>query len=150
MLIIINGPNLNLLGRREPGIYGTQSMDDYLPSLRALCRTIGPCDILYLQSNSEGAIIDALQRYGFESTTTGIILNPGAYAHYSYAIADAVSAIPAPVIEVHISNVFAREEFRHTSVIAPRCVGTLSGFGMRGYAMAARYLIELRAERDAQ
>ena len=150
MIIILNGPNLNLLGLREPGIYGTLSMEDYLPSLRALCRTIGPCDILYLQSNSEGAIIDALQRYGYESTTTGIILNPGAYAHYSYAIADAVSAIPVPVVEVHISNVYAREEFRHKSVIAPRCVGTLSGFGMRGYAMAARFLVELQAEREAR
>ncbi|MDE7159761.1 MAG: type II 3-dehydroquinate dehydratase [Muribaculaceae bacterium] len=142
MIIIINGPNLNLLGRREPGIYGTTSFEEYLPGLRTMCRNLGPCDILYLQSNSEGEIIDAIQRYGFEQTTAGIIINPGAYAHYSIAIADAVSAVPAPVVEVHISNVFAREEFRHKSVVAPRCVGSLCGFGLEGYAMAARFLIE--------
>lgn len=97
---------------------------------------------MYLQSNSEGEIVDALQRYGFETTTAGIILNPGAYAHYSYAIADAVGAIPAPVVEVHLSNVFAREPFRHTSVVAPRCVGSLCGFGLQGYMMAASYLMQ--------
>ncbi len=142
MIIIINGPNLNLLGRREPGIYGSVSFEDYLPGLRALCRNLGPCDILYIQSNSEEDIIDAIQRYGFEQTTAGIILNPGAYAHYSIAIADAISAVPAPVVEVHISNVFAREEFRHKSVVAPRCVGSLCGFGLDGYAMAARFLMD--------
>lgn len=141
MIVIINGPNLNLLGRRQPDIYGHESFEDFLPSLRQTCRQLGPCDIIYLQSNSESEIIDAIQRYGFEQTTLGIILNPGAYAHYSIAIADAVAAVPAPVVEVHISNVFAREEFRHKSVVAPACVGSLCGFGLTGYTMAAIYLI---------
>lgn len=139
-ICIINGPNLNLLGKREPAIYGSQSFDDCLRELRSLFPGV---DIEYFQSNGEGAIIDKIHQLGYDDDAcTGIVINPGAYAHYSYAIADAIAAIPLPVIEVHISNIHSREEFRHKSVTAPACKAMLCGFGLRGYELAVRYLSE--------
>jgi 3-dehydroquinate dehydratase II len=132
---IINGPNLNLLGKRETSIYGSQSFDDFLEKLRARFPAI---ELFYYQSNVEGEIVNKLHEVGF--TFDGIVLNAGAYTHTSIAIHDAVGGITTPVVEVHISNVHAREEFRHKSLITSKCVGMLTGFGMEGYAMALGYL----------
>lgn len=132
---IINGPNLNLLGKRETSIYGSQSFDDFLEKLRARFPAI---ELFYYQSNVEGEIVNKLHEVGF--TFDGIVLNAGAYTHTSIAIHDAVGGITTPVVEVHISNVHAREEFRHKSLITSKCVGMLTGFGMEGYAMALAYL----------
>ena len=138
MICIINGPNLNLLGKRQPEIYGTTSFEDCLRELR---EKFPETPIEYFQSNGEGEIIDKIHRLGYETPDCkGIIINPGAYAHYSYAIADAISSIQLPVIEVHISNIHARDEFRHKSVTAPSCKAMLCGFGLRGYELALRYL----------
>jgi 3-dehydroquinate dehydratase II len=130
-LLIINGPNLNLVGKREQEIYGSKSFLSYLKKLRGHYPEIR---IEYFQSNIEGEIIDALHKAGF--LYDGIILNAGGYTHTSVSIADAVSAITAPVIEVHISNIFARESFRHTSLIAPAAKGSIIGFGMESYRLA--------------
>lgn len=135
-LIIINGPNLNLLGQRETGIYGTESFNVYLKKLRKAYPTIS---IEYFQSNVEGEIINALQKAGF--LYDGIILNAGGYTHTSVAIADAVRAIPAPVIEVHITNIFAREAFRHVSMLSPYVKGIITGFGMDSYRLAVESLV---------
>jgi len=135
--LILNGPNLNLLGKRQPEIYGTLSFEDYLSQLRESC---SDCELLYKQSNSEGELIDILQREGYNPDICGIVLNPGAYAHYSYAIADAVASIPVPVVEVHISNIFAREEFRRTSVVSPACKSVIAGCGLNGYRLALEAL----------
>lgn len=138
MIAIINGPNLNCLGRREPEIYGTRSFENYLEELK---KRFGKIEIQYFQSNSEGEIIDAIQKYGFDTPDCmGIIVNPGAYSHYSYAIADAISSIPVSVVEVHISNIASRDDFRHTTVTGGRCKGVISGFGLEGYAMAVDFL----------
>ena len=131
-ILIINGPNLNLLGKREPSIYGNESFESFLTSLRK--DFSGNISIEYFQSNCEGAIIDKLHEAGF--STDGIILNAGAYTHTSLAIADAVSAISTPVVEVHISNVFARENIRHHSFLSPVCAGTIGGFGLNSYRLA--------------
>lgn len=139
MISIINGPNLNLLGKREPDIYGHRSFEDFLGELRA---ELPGETINYFQSNSEGEIIDELQRRGFEADCRGIILNAGGYSHYSVAIADAVAAIPAPVVEVHISNIHAREDFRHSTVTAKRARGVVAGLGLEGYRLAALYLMK--------
>lgn len=133
---IINGPNLNLLGKRETSIYGSQSFEDFLEKLKARFPAI---ELHYYQSNIEGEIINKLHEVGF--SFDGIILNAGAYTHTSIAIHDAVGGIKTPVVEVHISNVHAREEFRHKSLITSKCAGMLTGFGMEGYAMALAYLI---------
>src|ERR1035437_10052696 len=130
-LIIINGPNLNLLGVREPSVYGVQTFEDYLKKLRNFFSSI---QLEYFQSNVEGEIINKLQEVGF--SYDGIILNAGGYTHTSVAIADATSAIKTPVIEVHISNIYAREEFRHHSLIAGKCKGSISGFGVDSYRLA--------------
>ncbi len=128
---IINGPNLNLLGTREPEIYGIKTFEEYFDELK----TIFPNDNLeYYQSNSEGNIVDKIQESG--QGYDGIVLNAGAYTHTSVAIADAVAAISAPVVEVHISNVFAREEFRHKSYISPYSKGVIVGLGLKGYQLA--------------
>jgi 3-dehydroquinate dehydratase-2 len=130
-ILIINGPNLNLLGKREPEIYGNRSFEDYLRDLQALF----PNDqIDYFQSNHEGALIDRIQQAGFE--VDGIVLNAGAYTHTSIAIADAIGAIPAPVVEVHISNIHQRESFRQHSFLAAKCVGSIVGLGLDGYRLA--------------
>lgn len=140
-LLIINGPNLNLQGRREPEIYGHCTFEDLISGLRTL---IAGCEVRYRQSNCEGELIGMLHEAGFDPDCIGIILNPGAYAHYSYAMADAVRAIPAPVIEVHISNVWSREDFRHRSVVAPAASGSICGLGLEGYRLAAECLIRRR------
>ncbi len=148
-ILIINGPNLNLLGRREPGIYGAQTFEDYLTTLRASYPDV---EIHYFQSNHEGDIVDAIHRAGFGSEANlsdeehraasaigqmdGIVLNAGAYTHTSVAIHDAIKAVKTPVIEVHISNVHQREEFRHHSFISPAASGIIIGFGIQGYRLA--------------
>ena len=134
-VLIINGPNLNLLGRREPGIYGSQTMDTALDA----CRRIA--DIEYFQSNPEGALIDKLHQVGFSKDYAGIVLNAGAYTHTSLALADAIAAIELPVVEVHISNVHAREEIRHRSLISGVCRGVIAGFGLNSYRLGVEALI---------
>jgi 3-dehydroquinate dehydratase-2 len=135
---ILNGPNLNLLGKREPGIYGNESFESYLEQLRMAFPDI---DIHYFQSNVEGELINRLHEVGFSSD--GIVLNAGGYTHTSVAIADAVAAIATPVIEVHISNIYAREEFRHISLLSPKCRGSIAGLGMEGYKLALYYFTQL-------
>jgi 3-dehydroquinate dehydratase-2 len=135
-ITIINGPNLNLLGRREPDVYGHQSFEQYFAGLQLLFPTVV---FHYFQSNIEGELIDKLQQAGF--TADGIILNPGGYTHTSVAIGDAIAAIKAPVIEVHISNVHAREEFRRLSHVSAKAKGTIAGLGMKGYELAVRYFL---------
>jgi len=134
---IINGPNLNLLGKREPDKYGNRSFDDYLESLRSQYPEI---EFEYFQSNVEGELINEIQKRGFSSD--GIILNAGGYTHTSVAIADAIASVKTPVIEVHITNIAAREDFRHTSLIARNCAGTISGFGLDSYRLAIEALIK--------
>ena len=136
-LIIINGPNLNLLGKREPEVYGNQSFEQYLKSLQLQFPKI---EIDYFQSNIEGELIDKIQQTGF--TYDGIILNAAAYTHTSIGIGDAVKAIAAPVIEVHISNTFSRESFRHQSYISAHAIGVIVGFGLRSYELAIQYFIQ--------
>lgn len=131
-ILIINGPNLNLLGKREPGIYGNCSMESYLETLRSRYPNHS---IEYFQSNHEGEIIDKLHEVGFDNDMEGIVLNAGAYTHTSLAIADAIAAINVPVVEVHISNVHAREEVRHHSMISRVCRGVIAGFGMNSYRL---------------
>ncbi len=133
---IINGPNLNLLGKRETSIYGSQSFEEFLTELKKRFPSI---DLHYYQSNVEGELINKIHEIGF--SFDGIILNAGAYTHTSVAIHDAVGGIKTPVVEVHISNVYGREEYRHKSLITSKCVGMLTGFGMEGYAMALSYLV---------
>lgn len=133
---IINGPNLNLLGKREIDVYGNEPFGNYFEKLR---QRFPSAELHYFQSNVEGEIINQLHKVGFEYD--GIVLNAGAYTHTSVAIHDAVAAIKTPVVEVHISNIHAREEFRHTSLITSKCVGLITGFGLEGYAMAVGYLL---------
>jgi len=136
-ILIINGPNLNLLGVREKSIYGDQSFESYLEKLRQRYSNI---EIDYFQSNVEGEIINKLHEFGFN--IDGIVLNAGGYTHTSIAIADAVKAIKVPVVEVHISNILAREEFRHISLISPNASGSIMGFGMDSYRLAIESLLE--------
>ena len=131
-LLVINGPNLNLLGLREPEIYGSQTFENYFKILQQ--RFEGKAELTYFQSNHEGAILDKLHEVGFE--IDGIIINAGAYTHTSVAIADAISGIKSPVLEVHISNVHARESFRHHSYLSAVCKGIIVGFGLKGYDLA--------------
>ncbi|MET6998303.1 type II 3-dehydroquinate dehydratase [Chitinophaga defluvii] len=135
-IAIINGPNLNLLGKREPGIYGSQSFEQYFETLKAAYPVV---EFSYFQSNVEGEIINHLHEKGFSAD--GILLNAGGYTHTSVAIRDAIAGIKTPVIEIHISNVYAREDFRHTSLIAPKCVGSICGLGMKGYALGVAYFV---------
>lgn len=135
-LLILNGPNLNLLGRREPEIYGHQTFEAYFAQLKERFPGI---ELHYFQSNTEGAIIDKLHEVGF--SFDGIILNGGAYTHTSIAIADAIAGISSPVLEVHISNIHAREAFRHKSYPAAHCVGSIIGLGLEGYALAIQYFL---------
>ncbi|MDE6309724.1 MAG: type II 3-dehydroquinate dehydratase [Muribaculaceae bacterium] len=137
-ILIINGPNLNLLGVREPGIYGNESMEAYLERLRRLYPNT---EIEYYQSNHEGALIDKIQQAGMNQSYTGIVLNAGAYTHTSLAIADAIAAVPGPVVEVHISNISAREKVRHHSMIAAACMGSIAGFGLDSYRLAIEALL---------
>ena len=128
---IINGPNLNLLGQREPTIYGTEGFDTYITKLRELYSIL---EIEYYQSNLEGELINKLHEVGF--SYDGIIMNGGGYTHTSVAIADAIAAINTPVVEVHVSNIYAREEYRHVSLTGKNCRGVLTGFGLDGYRLA--------------
>jgi 3-dehydroquinate dehydratase-2 len=138
-IVIINGPNLNLLGKRETEIYGTDSFEEFFAKMKSLYPRV---ELLYYQSNSEGEIIDYLQKSGFASD--GVILNAGAYTHTSLAIADAIASIPAKIIEVHISNVYKREDFRHHSYLAAKCIGVIAGFGLESYRMALDFFVNSR------
>lgn len=137
-ILVLNGPNLNLLGKREPDIYGNDSMES---SLTALQERYPDVELEYYQSNVEGELINKLHAVGF--TCNGIVLNAGAYTHTSVAIHDAIKAISAPVVEVHISNVYQRETYRHTSLITGACVGVIGGFGMDSYRLAIEALLQL-------
>ena len=134
-IVIINGPNLNLLGKREPEIYGAKSFEDFFIELQSFFPSF---ELVYFQSNIEGEIVTKIQEVGFSSH--GIVLNAGGYTHTSVAIADAVASISVPTIEVHISNVYAREEFRHHSLIAAYCKGVIAGFGLNSYKLAIESL----------
>lgn len=136
---IINGPNINLLGKREPSIYGSVSFEDYLKNLREHYPDV---EISYYQSNVEGFMIDKIHEVGFDFD--GIVLNAGAYTHTSVALQDAIRAVTAPVIEVHISNVHTREEFRHKSLISCACKGVICGFGLDSYRLAIEALLQVR------
>lgn len=136
-IAIINGPNLNLLGTREPEVYGSTSFEQYFAQLHKAYPTFS---FSYFQSNVEGELINELQRVGFDHD--GIILNPGGYTHTSVALGDAIAAITTPVIEVHISNIAAREDFRKISHVSAKCKGTITGLGLKGYELAVQYLIE--------
>jgi 3-dehydroquinate dehydratase-2 len=135
-ILIINGANLNMLGVRQPEIYGRESFEDYLEALRA---RYPEHNIDYYQSNIEGELVDALQRAN--GAYDGVIMNAGGYTHTSVVIRDAISAISTPVVEVHISQILAREEFRHVSLIAPVAVGTITGFGLKSYDLAIKYFV---------
>lgn len=137
--LILHGPNLNLLGVREPGVYGSLTLEEIDARLRDLAGELG-VQVRCVQSNHEGALIDAL--HDARSWAAGVVFNPGGYTHTSVALRDAVSAIGIPVVEVHLSNVHAREEFRRHSLIAPVCVGSIAGLGWRSYALALRALVE--------
>lgn len=138
---IINGPNLNLLGVREPGIYGNNSFETYLPQLRAACPDV---EIDYYQSNIEGELINKMQQVGF--SFDGIVLNAGAYTHTSVALQDCIRSLKCPTIEVHISNVHKREEFRHHSMISCACLGVIAGFGLDSYRLAVDALVHKAIE----
>lgn len=136
-IVIINGPNLNLLGKREPSIYGDLSFEQYFAQLQI---QFAPVELVYFQSNIEGEIIDALQLHGFSAN--GIVLNPGGYTHTSVAIGDTIAAIQAPVVEVHISNIHAREDFRKLSHVSAKAKGTIAGLGLHGYALAVEWFLK--------
>lgn len=143
-IAIINGPNLNRLGHRNPDIYGHETWDDTLAGLKDRYPDI---EIMYYQSNCEGALIDYLQSLHGMEGLAGIVINPGAYAHYSLALADALADCPVPAVEVHISNITAREDFRRTSVTAPSCRAIIAGAGREGYSLAIQFLTHVDAAR---
>lgn len=144
-ILIINGPNLNLLGKREPGIYGNESLEDIQKEILGKAKELG-VEVDFFQSNHEGAIIDALHEA--MDNYDAAVLNAGAFTHYSYAIRDAIAAVRIPVVEVHISNVNSRDEFRHKSVIAPVCIGTIAGFGKNSYILGLRAAVEAVAAKS--
>lgn len=137
-ILILNGPNINMTGLREKAVYGAQTYDELLALIRAEADKLG-CEVRCVQSNHEGALIDAIQQAYFDGFD-GIVFNPGGYTHTSVALHDAVASVPIPTIEVHMSNIHAREEFRHVSMTASACVGQMVGFGFQGYLMALGYL----------
>jgi 3-dehydroquinate dehydratase-2 len=140
-ILVINGPNLNFLGIREKGIYGTQDFEYLLGILEEKAKELA-VELETFQSNCEGEIIDRIQK-AYDDKVDGIVINPGAYTHYSYAIRDALASITVPKIEVHISNIHQREEFRHTSVTAPVCNGQICGLGLQGYLLAMEYIVSM-------
>ncbi len=135
-ILIINGPNLNLLGKREPEVYGSQSFEEYFETLKS---TFSEIDLHYFQSNIEGELIDRIHDAGF--SFDAILLNAGGYTHTSVAISDAIAGVTTPVLEVHISNIYKREKFRHKSIISQSCIGMISGLGLKGYELAIRYFL---------
>lgn len=139
-ILILHGPNLNLLGTREPEVYGSMTLDDINQKMIALGKELG-VEVICLQSNHEGALIDAL--HDARTWASGVVFNPGGYTHTSVALRDAISAIVIPVIEVHLSNVYAREEFRQTSFISAVCKGKVTGFGWRSYELGLRGLVDI-------
>ena len=139
-LLILNGPNLNLLGTREPRVYGSESLDEIMSACEKYAREKG-VGLRHFQSNSEGALLDAL--HDSRAWAAGVIINAGAYTHSSIALRDAIAGIGLPVVEVHLSNVHAREVFRHNSMIAPVCVGTITGFGRTSYTLGIKALVEM-------
>jgi 3-dehydroquinate dehydratase II len=142
-IAIINGPNLNLLGQREKDIYGNKNFEDYLKKLREDYKRL---DFTYFQSNVEGELINKIHEFGF--SYDGIILNAGGYTHTSVALADAIASIKTPVVEVHISNIFAREDYRHVSYIGAKCKGSISGFGLNSYELAVMAFLHWDKELD--
>ena len=136
-ILIINGPNLNLLGKREPEIYGSTSFEDYFETLKTKFPDL---DLYYFQSNIEGEIIDKIHEVGFDFDA--ILINAGGYTHTSVAISDAIAGVTTPVLEVHISNIYKREEFRHKSIITKECVGMISGLGLKGYELGIRFFLK--------
>ena len=140
-VLVLNGPNLNLLGTRQPEIYGRVTLGDIEASMRDLVESIAPTvELVFFQSNHEGALIDAIQQSGMD--IDAVIINPGGLTHTSVALRDALTSIDKPVVEVHLSNIHAREEFRHLSLIAPIAIGQIAGLGPAGYGLALRFVIE--------
>lgn len=142
-ITIINGPNLNLLGKREPGIYGNESFEDYLVQMKQVFPQV---NFTYFQSNVEGELVNAIQQYGFNQD--GMIINPAAYTHTSIAIGDAIASIQTPVIEVHISNIHAREDFRKISHVSANVVGSIVGLGLKGYHLATTWFVDQAASKS--
>lgn len=138
-ILIINGPNLNLLGKREPEIYGSMSFEEYFENLKEKFPEI---DLQYYQSNIEGNLIDKIHEVGF--SFDGILLNAGGYTHTSVAISDAIASVKTPVLEIHISNIYKREEFRHKSIISKECIGMISGLGLLGYELGINYFLKTK------
>ena len=146
-ILVINGVNLNMLGIREPGVYGNESLASLEVKIKNVCKELG-AEVDFFQSNFEGEIVEKI--HSSMGVYDGAVINPGAFTHYSYAIHDAIKAVDVPFVEVHISNVYQREEFRHKSVTAPACIGQIAGFGFYGYEMAVRALENKLMFKNAQ